>query len=134
MHLDRGPQPPDVAVPRHIVCFPQDDDDVHQPDGGGGDDEQAGGEEGYEVDFLGCADAEGEERAERDEEDDNVHEDVEGGADDHVDALVDAGADGVGDEDFPVVLEGSDGVREGCYWREGAVYRHWRKRTRKAAT
>lgn len=51
-----------------------------------------------------------------------------------MDALVYAGADGAGDEDFPVVLERSAGVREGSDWREGGVYRHWRKRTRKAPT
>lgn len=69
------------------------------------------------MDFLGCADAEGEERAERDEEDDDVYEDVESGAGDHVYALIDAGADGFGDEDFPVMLKGSDGVSSG-QWLE----------------
>ncbi|KFY89523.1 hypothetical protein V498_06427 [Pseudogymnoascus sp. VKM F-4517 (FW-2822)] len=107
VHLDRCPQPPDIAIPRHVICFPHDNDEIHEPDSGGGDDEQAGGEEGYEVDLLGCADTEGEEGSKRDEENDNVNEDVEGGADDHVHALFDAGADGTGDENFPVVCEGS---------------------------
>lgn len=87
------------------------------------------------MDFLGQADAEGEEGAQRDEKDDYFHEDVEGGAGEHVDALVDAGADRVWDENFPVMFEGSDCVRKGGDWkgdREGRLYRHWRKRKRKA--
>jgi hypothetical protein len=36
-----------------------------------------------------------------------------------MDAFVDAGADGVGDEDFPVVFEGSDGVRGGLIESQG---------------
>ncbi|KFY72138.1 hypothetical protein V499_07709 [Pseudogymnoascus sp. VKM F-103] len=97
MYLDRRPQPAGVAVPRHVVRFPHDDDYIHQPDCGGGDDKQSSGKQGYEVDFLGCADSEGEERAERDEEDDDFYEDVESGAGDHMYALVDAGAGGFRD-------------------------------------
>lgn len=74
------------------------------------------------MNFLGQADAEGEEGPEGDDENDYVHEDVEGSAGDHVDTLVDAGADRVWDENFPVVFEGSDGVREGCDWKGGGKH------------
>ena len=107
MHFDSRPQPGHIAVPTHIVGAEEDDDVVVEPDASGGDDNQPSGEERDDLELLGGADLEGEQGAEGDGEDDEVKDEVERAGGDHVDSLVEAGALGTGDENFPVVWEGA---------------------------
>jgi len=113
VHLDARPQPRHVPVPADVVGLEEDDDDVVEADGGGGDDEEAGGEEGEDLQLLGGADLEEDQGAQRDDEDDDVEEEVRSCRAHHVSSFVDAVALGVGQQDFPVVAEGSGRMLEG---------------------